>query len=198
MPATDPTPDETPEFDKLQMIKLGIDLGPLILFALAYWQYGLYYATGTLMVASLVALAVSKIFLKKIDVMPAVTAGIVVLFGGMTLWLQDPAFIKMKPTVVYAIFAAILLGGLVAKRNFLAVLFGQVFTLSDEGWRILTRRWAIFFVFLAILNELVWRNYSEQTWIYFKLFGFTGLTLVFAAFQYGLIKRYTLTSDAEA
>jgi len=188
-------PDAPAEIDRQQLIKMVIDLGPILLFALAYWKFGLFYATGTLMVASVISLVASKLLLKKIEIMPAVTAVIVLIFGGLTLWLQDSAFIKMKPTIVYLLFAAILFVGIFTGRNFLSYLFGQVFNLTAEGWRVLTIRWAFFFVSLAVLNEIIWRNFSEQTWIYTKVFGFTGLTLLFAVLQLGLLKRFEANFD---
>lgn len=190
-------PDQSPEMDRQQLIKMVIDLGPIVLFALAYWKFGLFYATGTLMVTSVLSLLASKFFLNKIEIMPAVTAAIVLVFGGLTLWLQDSAFIKMKPTIVYLIFATILFAGIIFGRNFLSYLFGQVFNLTAEGWRLLTIRWAIFFVSLAILNEIIWRNFSEQTWIYSKVFGFTGLTLVFAILQIGLLRQFDANSQSK-
>jgi len=194
-----PSPCETEdsaELNKLQLIKLTIDLGPIMLFALAYWKFGLFYATGTLMAASVISLIASKLLLRRIEIMPAVTAAIVLVFGGLTLWLQDSAFIKMKPTIVYLIFAAILFVGLATRRNFLSHLFGQIFNLTNEGWRLLTIRWACFFVALAIANELIWRNFSEQVWIYTKVFGFTGITMIFAILQIGLLKRFEAKSDS--
>ena len=122
--------------------------------------------------------------------MPVVTAVVVTVFGGLTLWFQDSTFIKMKPTIIYIAFGGFLGFGLATGRNFLAALFGQVFNLTAEGWRILTVRWAVFFLSLAILNEIIWRNFSEQTWVYTKLFGFTGLTFIFALLQIGLLARY--------
>ncbi len=185
------------EFDQKQLIKMAVELGPVVLFGLAYFIYGLLPATAVLIGASLFALLVSKIALNHIGLMPVVTASIAVLFGGMTLWFQDTTFIKMKPTIIYMLFGGLLGFGLITGRNFLSSLFGQVFNLTDEGWRILTIRWAVFFVALAIMNEIIWRNFSEATWVYLKIFGFTGLTIVFAIAQVGLLSRYEFKTDKQ-
>jgi len=112
------------------------------------------------------------------------------VFGGLTLWLQDETFIKIKPTIIYFLFAGILLGGMALGRNFLKAVLGEAFSLTPEGWRLLTLRWSGFFVFLAIVNELVWRNVSTDMWVSFKVFGFLPLTLVFAALQVGILQKY--------
>ncbi len=187
--------DQEIEFDKKQLIKMGIELGPIILFGLTYFIYGLLPATAVLIGASVFAVLLSKIVLNHIGLMPVITAAVAVLFGGMTLWFQDTVFIKMKPTIIYMLFGGLLSFGLITGRNFLASLFGQVFNLTDEGWRILTIRWAVFFITLAIMNEFIWRNFSEATWVYLKLFGFTGSTIVFAIAQVGLLSRYEFKAD---
>ena len=119
----------------------------------------------------------------------------VLVFGGLTLWLQDDHFIKMKPTIVNSLFAAILFGGLLANRVFLKIVFGDVMKLSEEGWRLLTLRWAVFFVFLAVLNEVMWRGFSTDTWVAFKVFGIMPITFVFALCQIGLLKKYELSTS---
>jgi intracellular septation protein len=123
-----------------------------------------------------------------------VTGIFVLVFGGLTLWLQDDHFIKIKPTIVNGLFAAILFGGLVTGRLFLKIVFGDVMRLSEEGWRSLTVRWALFFVFLAILNEIIWRGFSTDAWVAFKVFGIMPITFLFAIAQIGLLKRYELTT----
>jgi len=128
-------------------------------------------------------------------VMPVLTAVFVMFFGGLTIYLQDETFIKMKPTVVYLLFAAILLAGLALKRTFLKMLMGEMFTLTDQGWLKLTYRWAGFFVAMALLNEVVWRNVSTDTWVSFKVFGLFPLTLLFAALQVGLLQRHTRQAE---
>ncbi len=174
------------------LLKLVLDLGPLLLFFFANSRYGIFAATATFMVAVLAALAVSYVMTRHLPIMPVVTAIIVVVFGGMTLILHDATFIKVKPTIIYALFGAVLLGGLVFNKPLLGIVFDSLFHLTDEGWRKLTWRWAIFFFVLAGLNEVVWRNASTNVWVDFKVFGVTPLTFVFAALQYPLMKKYEL------
>jgi intracellular septation protein len=173
-------------------LKLALDLGPLALFFFANTRYGIFVATATFMVAVLAALAVSFIMTRQLPIMPVVTAIIVVVFGGLTLILHDATFIKVKPTIIYALFGAILIGGLIFKKPLLGVVFDSMFDLTDEGWRKLTLRWAIFFLVLAVLNEIVWRNTSTNVWVDFKVFGVTPLTLIFGALQVPLLKRYAI------
>ncbi len=174
------------------LLKLALDLGPLALFFFANTRYGIFVATATFMVAVLAALTVSYVMTRHLPIMPVVTAIIVVVFGGLTLILHDATFIKVKPTIIYALFGAILIGGLIFKKPLLGVVFDSMFDLTDEGWRKLTLRWALFFFVLAVLNEIVWRNTSTNVWVDFKVFGVTPLTLIFGALQVPLLKRYAI------
>jgi intracellular septation protein len=174
------------------LLKLALDLGPLALFFFANTRYGIFVATATFMIAVLAALAVSFVMTRQLPIMPVVTAIIVVVFGGLTLILHDATFIKVKPTIIYALFGAILIGGLIFKKPLLGVVFDSMFDLTDEGWRKLTLRWAFFFLVLAVLNEIVWRNTSTNVWVDFKVFGVTPLTLIFGALQVPLLKRYAV------
>ena len=131
----------------------------------------------------------------KLAIMPLVSAFFVIIFGGMTLWVADEQFIKLKPTIVNLIFASVLLGGLVAGHSLLRHLFGDVFKLTDEGWRQLTLRWGLFVVLLAVLNEVVWRNFSTDTLVSFKVFGIMPLTMIFGIAQMGLLKTYEQKQD---
>ena len=178
------------------LLKLLIELGPLLVFFLVYSRAGIYWATGVLMVATVVSLIASWSLLGRLLAMPVVTAVLVVVFGGLTFLLDDPRFIMVKPTIINLGFAGILFGGLILRRPLLKMLFGEAFNLTEEGWRKLSLRWALFFLTLAGLNEVVWRNFSEATWVNFKVFGILPLTLVFAMAQIGLIKRHEAKTGA--
>ncbi|MGQ0455948.1 MAG: septation protein A [Hyphomicrobium sp.] len=187
-----PDDQTTPELDRKQLIKIAVELGPLIVFFIGNSKFDIFVGTAAFMVATVIALFVSRAVLGRIPTMPLVSGFFVVVFGGLTLWLQDDHFIKLKPTIVNALFAAILFGGLAAGRSFLKIVFGDVMRLTEEGWRKLTIRWGLFFVALAVLNEFVWRNFSTDFWVSFKVFGIMPLTFVFAIAQVGLLKRYEL------
>ena len=143
-----------------------------------------------LMAATVISMVVSRIWLGHISVTLVLTTVLVVGFGALTLWLNDPSFIKMKPTMVNVLFATALGGGLIMGRNFLQLLLGQAFRLTQEGWRKLTYRWIGFFLAMAVVNEIVWRNFSEATWASFKVFGILPITIIFAMLQVGLIQRH--------
>jgi intracellular septation protein len=171
-------------------IKLLIDLGPLIAFFVAYARAGIFWATGVLMLATIAALVASWRLLGRVTAVPVLTAILVVVFGGLTFYLDDPSFIKLKPTIINLLFAGVLVVGLATGRPLLKVLLGEALQLTDVGWRKLTLRWACFFFSLAVLNEIVWRNFSESAWVNFKVFGIVPLTILFAMAQIPLIKRY--------
>ena len=185
---------EKPQPDPL--IKTLIEFGPLVAFATAYFVAGIFWATGVIMVSSVIALAASRFFIGRILPVPLATAALVVVFGSLTFLLDDPRFIKIKPTIINLLFAGILTFGLMTGRPLLKMLFGEAFNLTEEGWRKLTVRWAFFFLLLAVLNEIVWRNFSETAWVNFKVFGILGISLVFGVAQIGLIKRYEAKSGA--
>jgi intracellular septation protein len=184
--------------------KLATELGPLIVFFVANAKFDLFVATGAFMVAIVAAMTASYVVTRHVPLMALVTGIIVIVFGTLTLVLHDETFIKVKPTIIYGLFAAILGGGLLFGRSFIAIMFDQVFNLTALGWRILTIRWALFFLGLAILNEIIWRTQSTDFWVAFKAFGVIPLTMVFAITQMPLTKRYHLdpvsleASEAEA
>jgi intracellular septation protein len=174
-------------------LKLLVEIGPLVVFFIVNGRAGIFYGTGAFMAATVVALAASHVLFGRIPAMPLVSGLFIVVFGGLTLWLQDELFIKMKPTIVNALFAAALFGGLALDKPLFKYLFGDVFKLTDEGWRRLTLRWAVFFLALAALNEIVWRSFSTDVWVSFKLFAVMPLTFAFALAQIGLLKRFAHT-----
>jgi len=173
------------------VLKLVLDIGPLVLFFATNAKFGIYAATGTFMAAILIALAVSYAMTRHLAVMPLVTAVIVLLFGGLTLILHDDQFIKLKPTIIYVLFGGTLVGGLAFGKPLLGMVFDSVFQLQEEGWRKLTWRWAFFFFALAVLNEIVWRTQTTDFWVSFKLFGVVPLTFLFAALQVPLLTKYS-------
>ncbi|MEF2074139.1 septation protein A [Consotaella aegiceratis] len=189
------------------LLKLALELGPLAVFffanakgeaiaaavpALAALGGPIFVATALFMVATVIALGVSWALTRSLPVMPLVTGIFVVVFGALTLWLHNDTFIKMKPTLVNALFAAILLGGLLFGKSLLGYVFDQAFRLDDEGWRKLTLRWGLFFILLAVLNEVVWRMFSTDVWVAFKVWATMPLTIAFMLFQLPLLKRHSL------
>lgn len=178
-----------------QLLKLLVEVGPLVVFFVMNARAGIFWGTGGFMVAIVISLIASRILFGRVPVMPLVTGVFVLVFGGLTLWLQDEQFIKIKPTLVNALFAGALFTGLLAGRSLLKIVFGEVFRLTDEGWRKLTLRWACFFTFLAVLNEVVWRSFSTDVWVNFKVFGIMPLTMIFAIAQMGLLKQHEPRAD---
>lgn len=179
-------------------LKLALDVGPLVLFFVAFAWFGIYAATAAFMAAVVAALLVSFLRTRRWPVMPVISAVVVLVFGGLTLVLHDETFIKMKPTIIYALFGTVLAVGLAFDKPLLAVVFDSVFDLTNEGWRKLAVRWAVFFIVLAVLNELIWRTQSTDFWVKFKLFGFVPLTFIFAALQYPLMMRHAAPHGAGA
>ena len=178
-------------------LKMSLELGPLILFFLANSRWGIFTATGVFMVAVVAALAASYRLLHRVPVMTVVSAVVVIVFGGLTLVLQNDLFIKLKPTIIYLLFCAVLFGGLAMGKPLLATVFDSVFDLTPEVWRKLTWRWALFFLALAALNEIVWRTQTTDAWVSFKVFGVVPLTFVFAALQYPLLQKYAAEEEAK-
>jgi intracellular septation protein len=189
------------------LLKLALELGPLMVFffanargewlaerfpALGAFGGPIFIATGLFMVATAIALAVSWSLTRTLPIMPLVSGVVVFVFGGLTLWLQDDVFIKMKPTIINTLFGAVLLGGLWFGKSLLGYVFDSAFSLDAEGWRKLTLRWGLFFIFLAVVNEIVWRSFSTDAWVAFKVWGIMPITLVFTFSQMPLIMRHSL------
>jgi intracellular septation protein len=188
------------------MLKFALELGPLAVFflansrgeqlaetfpALAAFGGSIFIATGLFMIATAISLSVSWILTRHLPMMPLISGIVVFVFGGLTLWLQDDLFIKLKPTIINTLFGAILLGGLLFGQSLLGYVFNSAFKLDAEGWRKLTLRWGLFFIFLAVLNEVVWRNFSTDTWVAFKVWGTMPITILFTVSQMPLIMRHS-------
>ncbi len=190
------------------LLRLAVEAGPLLVFFVVngrgglpelhalfgivgdHAQQGLFDATAAFMAATLAAIATGYAAERRLPLLPLVSGFFVVVFGGLTLVLADELFIKLKPTIVNTLFATALLGGLAFGRSLLKPLLGAAFELDDPGWRALTLRWGLFFVLLAVLNEIVWRLFDTETWIAFKLFGVLPLTVIFALAQTPLLLRH--------
>jgi intracellular septation protein len=200
------------------VLKLVLDLGPLLLFFVANSRpalflplvspmlpaeaasgerIGIFVATAVFMIAVVGAFAISYALTRRLPLMPLVTAAVVLVFGSLTLVLHDELFIKLKPTIIYVLFGSILLGGLAFRIPLLGAVFDSVFHLTEAGWRKLTVRWALFFFAIALLNEIVWRTQSTDVWVSFKVFAVLPLTLVFAALQYPLLTKYAAPEPTE-
>lgn len=182
--------------DSQQLLKLALEFGPVAVFFITNSYAKIFWATGAFMVAAAAALIASRVLYGRVPIMPLISGILVLIFGSLTLLLQDELFIKIKPTVVNLLFSVVLFGGLFFGHSLLRYLFGEVFKLQDRGWQLLTFRWAFFFLFLAVLNEIVWRSFSTDFWAGFKIFGIMPITMVFAISQLGLLKQYELKPGA--
>lgn len=199
---------------KPALTKLSLELGPLVVFFIvnaqgenilaafptlqAWFSQPIIFATAVFMVAMAISLVLSKLILKTIPVMPLVTGVVVLVFGGMTLYFQDALFIKLKPTITNVLFGTVLLGGLAFGHSLLRYVFGEVYKLQDRGWYLMTLRWGIFFFVLAALNEIVWRNFSDDFWVGFKVWGIMPLTMAFAMSQLPLLNKYAPQDEPPA
>jgi intracellular septation protein A len=174
-----------------------VDFGPLLLFFIAYRLFDLYVATATIMAAAVAAAILGYLADRKLHPIPIATAVIVLVFGGLTLYLNDKTFIKMKPTMIYTLFAGVLIGGLWLKRPFVKHIFGNALVMEENSWRLLTLRFAGFFVVMAVLNELIWRNFSEDVWVNYHVFGAIVLTLLFCGSQLPFLLKHQTEKDSD-
>ncbi|MGQ0741848.1 MAG: septation protein A [Alphaproteobacteria bacterium] len=176
-------------------LKLVLDLGPLLIFFVANAWWGIFAATAAFMLAMVVGVVLGFAIERKVSPVPLITGALVLVFGGLTLALSDELFIKLKPTILYTLFAAVLLGGLAGGRLLIKYAFGQAFQLDEASWRTLTWRWSLFFLALALANEMVWRNFSTDTWVAFKVWGIFPLIVLFSLLQVPFVMRRQRTSD---
>ena len=191
-----------------QWVRMAIELGPLVVFFLlnskANSLFGnepsrnIFYATGGFMAATAISLAYSYVKFRKIPTMPRLTGVFVIVFGTLAIWLQDDQFIKVKPTIVNALFATALLGAAAMGKPVMKQLFDGAFNLTDKGWMVLTVRWGLFFVLLGVVNEIVWRNFSTDFWVSFKLFGIMPLTMIFGIAQIPVLTKHAPKNETEA
>jgi intracellular septation protein len=177
-------------------LKLSLEMGPLVLFFLANANYGIFAATGTFMAAILIAVAASWHLTRHVPTMMWVSAVIVTVFGGLTIYLNDERFIKIKPTLINGLFGCMLAFGLATGRSYLKVVLEASFPpMSERGWRLLTRNWMLFFFTMALVNEFVWRNFSTDFWVGFKAFGFVPLAFLFVLIQMPLVMRHQIADE---
>lgn len=173
-----------------QIRRLALDLGPLFVFFIAYRFFDIYVATGVFMVAVLAALALDYVLERKLSPVPIMTAVLVLIMGGLTLYLKNDVFIKMKPTALYLIFGLTLLGGMAFNRLFLKYLLSLGFEMPDTAWRTLTFRYGIFFLVLAAANEIIWRSFPTDIWVNFKVWGVMPLILLFSVTQAPFLMKH--------
>lgn len=181
-----------------QGLKLALEAGPLVVFFIVNAKMGIFTATAVFMVVTVLALGYSYIKLKKLPTMPLVGGAFIMVFGGLTIVLEDDTFIKLKPTIVNTLFSAALFIGLQMNKNFLKTVLESAITLDDAGWHKMAVRWAWFFLLLAVLNEAVWRTQTTDMWVNFKVFGIMPLTLLFSFAQMPLILRHQPAKEESA
>ena len=190
-------PDSNPTRTAPTWLKPSVDYGPLLVFLALYFATDLFVATAALIAATLLAVVLALWVERRVPWMPVVTAAVVGVFGGLTLWSGDETFIKIKPTIAQLLFAAVLLGSLALGRPVLKPLLGAAWPMDEAGWRRLSLRFAGFFLVMAVLNEAVWRTQTTDVWVLFKVFGLLGMTLLFSLAQVPLMTRHHLPAAAE-
>ena len=178
-----------------QGTKLLIEMGPLVAFFIANWKAGIFWGTGIFMAATVVALTASWLLTRKVAMVPLVSAVFVGVFGILTLWLHSDLFIKVKVTLINALFGVVLLGGVAMGRSYLKLVMGEAVKLTEQAWRTLSLRWGLFFLALAVLNEIVWRNFSTDAWVNFKVFGLLPLTLAFALANAPFMSKHMIEEE---
>lgn len=178
-----------------QGTKLLIEMGPLVAFFIANWKAGIFWGTGIFMAATIVALTASWLLTRKVAMVPLVSAVFVAVFGILTLWLHSDLFIKVKVTLINALFGVVLLGGVAMGRSYLKLVMGEAVKLTEQAWRTLSLRWGLFFLALAVLNEIVWRNFSTDAWVNFKVFGLLPLTLAFALANAPFMSKHMIEDE---
>ena len=178
-----------------QGIKLLIEMGPLVAFFIGNWKAGIFWGTGIFMVATAISLSVSWALTRKIAMVPLVSAVFVAIFGALTLWLHSDLFIKVKVTLINALFGAVLLGGVAFGRSYLKLVMGEAVKLTEAAWRTLSIRWGVFFLCLAVLNEIVWRSVPTDQWVNFKVFGLLPLTLLFAVANAPFMSKHMIEDE---
>ena len=170
-------------------LRLAFDLGPLAVFFISYSLADFFIATAFFMVSLFASIAVSYALTSHLPAISIISGIIVAVFGGLTLFFHDEDFFRMKPTIIYLLFATLLLGGLLVGKPLLSMVLGDAVDLMEEGWRVLSLRWGLFFLLLAGCNEIV-RSFLADYWVYFKVFGTTALTLIFAVLQAPIMIKY--------
>ena len=176
-------------------LKLALELGPVLLFFVVFLKVDIFWATGVFMVTSVVSLAYTWFTQRRVAPMVLITTAMVLVLGGLTIWLQDETFIKMKLTLVNVVFGSTLLIGAYFKKHLIQYVLGEALQLSDRGWEVITKAWIGFFFGMAALNEVVWRNTSTDTWVKFKTFGVFPLTLVFFIALAPVLSRHELSTQ---
>ena len=181
----------------MKLFKFLLEMTPLVIFFITYKYMGLMEATIALMISTTISIIIFWLVFKKVATMPLVTAVLVLVFGGLTLYFDDTFFIKIKPTIIYLLFASGLLGALAFGRSLMKTVLGEAVELTDQGWFKMSLHWGLFFLFLAGLNEFVWRSFDEETWVQFKAFMLLPLTLGFSIIELILIRNELILPEEE-
>ncbi|MGY8986094.1 MAG: septation protein A [Sphingomonadales bacterium] len=181
-----------------ERFKFWLDFVPLLVFFLVNWKFGIFNATLSIMITLPISILLSQLINKHIPKMLIISGTLILIFGSLTIYFKDESFIKIKPTIIYTIFSGILCFGLFKGKSYLKYILETTFPkMEEKGWMLITRNWAIFFGFLALLNEYIWRNYSTDQWVSFKVFGYMGITFIFIFSQVPIIMKYLIKNSTE-